>query len=48
MVYLPDGTLKEDITPKETIANILSEHPIKHAGKLLPKKEVYNKFVFLI
>ena len=46
MVYLPDGTLKEERTPKETIANILSEHPIKPAGKLLPKKEVYNKFVF--
>jgi hypothetical protein len=45
-VYLPDGTLKEERTPKETIANILAEHPIKPAGKLLPKKEVYNKFVF--
>jgi hypothetical protein len=46
-VYLPDGTLKEERTPKESIANILAEHPIKPAGKLLPKKEVYNKFVFL-
>jgi hypothetical protein len=45
-VYLPDGTLKEERTPKETIANILAEHPIKPAGKLLPKIEVYNKFVF--
>jgi hypothetical protein len=45
-VYLPDGSLKEERTPKETIANILAEHPIKPAGKLLPKKEVYNKFVF--
>jgi hypothetical protein len=45
-VYLPDGTLKEERTPKESIANILAEHPIKPAGKLLPKKEVYNKFVF--
>ena len=45
-VYLSDGTLKEERTPKETIANILAEHPIKPAGKLLPKKEVYNKFVF--
>ena len=33
-------------TPKETIANILAEYPIKPAGKLLPKKEVYNRFVF--
>ena len=45
-VYLPDGSLKEERTPKETIANILAEHPIKPAGKLLPKKDVYNKFVF--
>ncbi len=45
-VYLPDGTLKEERTPKETIANILAENPIKPAGKLLPIKEVYNKFVF--
>ena len=45
-VYLPDGSLKEARTPKETIANILAEHPIKPAGKLLPKKEVYNRFVF--
>jgi hypothetical protein len=45
-VYLPDGTLKEERTPKETIANILAEYPIKPAGKLLPTKEVYNKFVF--
>ena len=46
-VYLPDGTLKEERTPKESIANILAEYPIKPAGKLLPKKEVYNKFAFL-
>ena len=45
-VYLPDGSLKEERTPKETIANILAENPIKPAGKLLPIKEVYNKFVF--
>ena len=45
-VYLPDGSLKEERTPKETIANILAEHPIKPAGKLLPKKEIYNKIFF--
>jgi hypothetical protein len=45
-VYLPDGSLKEERTPKETIANILAEYPIKPAGKLLPIKDVYNKFVF--
>ena len=45
-VHLPDGSLKEERIPKETIANVLAEFPIKPAGKLLPKKEVYNKFVF--
>ena len=45
-VYLSDGSLKEERTPKETIANILAEHPIKPAGKLLHKTDVYNKFVF--
>jgi hypothetical protein len=45
-VYLPDGTLKEERSPKETIANILAEYPVKPVGKLLPKTEVYNKFVF--
>lgn len=45
-VYLPDGSLKEERTPKETIANILSDFPVKPVGKYLPKQEVYNKFVF--
>ena len=45
-VHLPDGTLKEERTPKETFANILAEFPIKPVGKYLPKKDVYNKFVF--
>lgn len=45
-IYLPDGTLKEERSPKETIANILAEYPVKPAGKFLPKKDIYNKFVF--
>jgi hypothetical protein len=45
-IFLPDGTLKEERTPKETIANILAEYPVKSAGKFLPKKDIYNKFVF--
>ncbi|MCE2711740.1 MAG: hypothetical protein LW688_04275 [Cryomorphaceae bacterium] len=44
-VYSPDGTLKEERIPKETLANILSELPIR-GGKLFPKKEVGHKFVF--
>ena len=46
MVYLPDGSFKEERVPKETISNILTEFPIKPVGKLLPKKEIYNKLVF--
>jgi hypothetical protein len=45
-IFLPDGTLKEERSPKETIANILAEYPIKPVGRFLPKKDVYNKFVF--
>lgn len=45
-VHLPDGTLKEERTPKETFANIIAEFPIKPVGKFLPKNDVYNKFVF--
>jgi hypothetical protein len=45
-IFLPDGTLKEERSPKETIANILAEYPIKPVGKFLLKKDVYNKFVF--
>ncbi len=45
-VHLPDGSLKEERTPKETIANILADFPIKPVGKYLPKNEVYSKLVF--
>jgi len=45
-VYGPDGVLKEERVPKETFANILGELPIKHSGKIFPKKDIYNKFVF--
>lgn len=45
VVYAADGTLKEERTPKELIANILLEAPLK-PGKLFPKKDIYNKFIF--
>ena len=43
IVYLPDGTVKEERACKETIANIIADFPIRPAGKLTPKKDVYNK-----
>lgn len=44
-IFLPDGTLKNERVPKETISNILSDLPVR-GGKLYPKKEVGHKFVF--
>ena len=45
-IFSPDGTLKEERIPKETISNISTENPIRPSGKLFPKVEIYNKFVF--
>jgi hypothetical protein len=44
-VFLPDGNLKEERQPKETVANILNEYPIKGSRYIL-KKEAAKKFVF--
>jgi len=44
-VYEPDGTFKEEREPKYLEANINVETAIK-GGKLFPKKEIYNKFIF--
>ncbi len=45
VVYSPDGSVKEERIPKELMANILSEIPLK-SGKIFPKKELYNKLIF--
>jgi hypothetical protein len=45
-VYMPDGTLKEERDLKETMSNILSEHPIRPIGKFLSRKEMAGKLVF--
>ena len=45
IVHNPDGSIKEERIPKETVSNILSEIPLK-PGKIFPKKEIYNKLVF--
>ena len=46
VVHAPDGSVKEERTPKELPANILSELPVMPSGKLFPRKEIYNKLVF--
>ncbi len=45
-VFLPDGTLKEERDLRESLANLLSEHPLRPIGKLLPRKEMASKLVF--
>jgi hypothetical protein len=46
-IFTPDGNLKEERIPKETVGNVLDENlPVKPSGKLFPKKDIYNKFVF--
>ena len=46
VVYAPDGTVKEERIPKETVANIIAEFPVRPTGKLFPRKEIYSKLVF--
>jgi hypothetical protein len=45
VVHATDGSIKEERIPKETLANILAELPVK-GGRLVPRKDVYNKLVF--
>jgi hypothetical protein len=42
----PDGTERERRPRKVTLPNTSTETPLKWTGKLMKKKEVYNKFVF--
>ncbi|MGL6075041.1 MAG: hypothetical protein ACRC8S_12850 [Fimbriiglobus sp.] len=43
----PDGTEKLRRPKKSALPNVNAEQPLLWSGKLLPKKEVYNKFVFV-
>lgn len=45
IVHAPDGSVKEERIPKELLANIIGEFPLK-PGKVFPKKDIYNKLVF--
>ncbi len=42
----PDGTERERRPRKVSQPNAATETPLKWSGKLMKKKEVYNKFVF--
>ena len=46
VVKNPDGTERERRPRKTNQPNVATETPLKWSGKLLKKKEVYNKVVF--
>jgi len=45
-VYLPDGTLKEERTPRYLDANIDIEDPVLWTGKVFPRSKICQKLVF--
>ncbi len=45
-VFLPDGTLKEERTPRYLEENIDQINPVHWTGKLYPKNKIYQKLVF--
>ncbi|HVK07431.1 MAG TPA: hypothetical protein VM597_01510 [Gemmataceae bacterium] len=47
IVRNPDGTEKARRPKKAQMPNVNAEQPLAWSGKLFPKAEVYNKFVFV-
>jgi hypothetical protein len=47
IVRNPDGSEKARRPKKAARPNVNAEQPLVWSGKLLPKREVYNKFVFV-
>jgi hypothetical protein len=47
IVRNPDGTEKLRRPKKLSVANVTAEQPLLWSGKLLPKREVFNKFVMV-
>jgi hypothetical protein len=43
----PDGTEKQRRPRKVPVPNVTPDQPIRWSGKLLPKREVFNKYVFV-
>ena len=46
VVYNPDGTERERRPRVRTQGNVNTEEPIRLSGRLMKKKDVYNRFVF--
>ncbi|HKB04128.1 MAG TPA: hypothetical protein VKD90_18035 [Gemmataceae bacterium] len=47
IVRNPDGSEKARRPKRAAMPNVNAEQPLAWSGKLLPKREVYNKFVFV-
>lgn len=47
IVRNPDGSEKLRRPKKDAVPNVAPESPIRWAGKLMPKKDVFNKFVMV-
>jgi hypothetical protein len=47
IVRNPDGSEKARRPKKAAMPNVNAEQPLLWSGKLLPKREVYNRFVFV-
>jgi hypothetical protein len=45
-IFSPSAKLKKERAPKYNECNITGEDIVKWSGKLMPKTQVYNKFVF--
>ncbi len=46
-VFLPNGELKEERTPRHLDANITIEHAVNWTGKMIPRNKLFNKVVFV-
>jgi|LWDU01.1.fsa_nt_gi hypothetical protein len=46
-VFLPDGSLQEERVPRYLDANIAIEQAVNWTGKMIPRKKLYNKVVFV-
>jgi hypothetical protein len=47
IVRHPDGTEKARRPKRAALPNVNAEQPLAWSGKLMPKREVYNRFVFV-
>ena len=44
--FQPDGSIKEEKDLVERSANIQGDFPVKWTGKLIPKEQAYNRYIF--